>query len=131
MFASVGIALSGLSAASLRVGVASNNIANMQSTTSLRGGQSVNEPYVPQEVVQISDGNGGVRASVVDSQEPSISQFNPTNPQADENGLVRLPNVDVAEQLTNMIIGGYDFRANLKAFKANDELTKSLLDVVA
>lgn len=131
MVSAVGVALSGLSAASLRVGVASNNIANLQSTSSLRNGQRTDEPYTPQEVVQTSDENGGVRASVRDVEQPSISQLDPSNPSADASGVVKFPNVDLAEQLTNMIVGGYDFRANLKVFKANDELTKSLLDIVA
>lgn len=131
MVSAMGSALSGLSAASLRVGVAASNIANLQSTTTLRNGQRINEPYVPQEVVQSSDENGGVRATTRDVTPASIPQFDPSNPLADANGQVQVPNASLEEQLTNLIVGGYDYRASLKVFKANDDLTKSLLDVIA
>ncbi len=124
MVSAVSIALSGLSASALRVGVAANNIANLQSTTSLRNGQKTDQPYTPQQVVQTSDENGGVRATTQDVRPASVTQI-------DANGQVQVPNVELEDQFVNLMVGGYDFKANLKAFKVQDTITKNLLDIIS
>jgi len=125
----INTALSGLNAAGTRLAVSANNIANQFSTTTSVNGQVQSNPFVPKEVQQTSLPGGGVHADVVDVKNPAVLRFDPNSAQADENGLVNSPNVNLEQEIANTIIAGYDYRANLKAFKVNDNLQKSLLDI--
>lgn len=63
-------ALSGMNAAATRIGVSANNVANSQSTVAEQNGQTVNKPYVPQQVEQKTQGSGGVSTSLRDVSPP-------------------------------------------------------------
>ena len=131
MSTTIGSALSGLSAASRRVEVASSNIANQYSTSTQVDGVTTNRPYIPKDVVQISLGAGGVRTEVRDAGNPTVRHHDPESPQADEYGFVEAPNVDQASELVELKIASYDYKANLKAIKVQDELHQSLLDILS
>jgi len=125
MVSSINSSLSGLAAASKRIEVSANNIANQFST----GLGKTNEPFVPQDVVSVTAPGGGVIAKVQDAANPLISQFDPENPQANEQGFVQAPNVDIAKELVNTKIASYDYKANLKAIEVAGNLEDSLLDI--
>ncbi len=125
----INTALSGLNAAATRIGVSANNIANQQTTRTVENGQSVNKPYVPQEVVQTASNQGGVATSLRDVSPPSVPAFAPDNPAAGEDGLVQLPNVNLAEQVANQLRGVDAYKSNLNVIKRTDEMTQSLLDI--
>jgi len=103
MISSVGTALSGLQAATQRVGVAAQNIANASTPG-----------YAVLSTRQVSDANGGV---IVDVQSGAAVP--------DQNS------VDVANELVGMMTASYDFRANLKTIKITDNMQKSLLDILS
>lgn len=131
MTTAIGSALSGLSAASKRIEVSANNIANQNSTATQVGGVTTNKPFIPQDVVQISLGVGGVRAEVRDASNPTVNYYDPESPQADDYGFVSAPNVDTAEELVKMQIASYDFKANLKAIQVSNRLQQNLLDMLS
>lgn len=119
MISPISSALSGLNAASNRIAVSADNIANQFSKN-----------YTPKTVLQVSVGNGGVRSEVRDVEPPTTTIFNPSDPDADANGGVQLPNVDLATELVNMSIASYDYKANLKSIKIADNMQKYLLDIL-
>lgn len=123
--------LSGLNAASLRTSVAANNIANSRSTAEIQNGKTVNKVFVPQDVIQINQENGGALASVAYSNRPAISQFEPDSIIADENGFVQYPDVDLAEELVNVQQAASDYKATLSALEIYKDSQKSLLDIFA
>lgn len=127
----IGSALSGLAAASRRVEVAATNIANQNSTATQVNGVTTNKSYIPKDVVQISLGAGGVRTEVRDANNPTVKLYDPESLQADDYGFVEYPNVDMAEELVNMQIASYDYKANLKSIKVHDNMTESLLNVIS
>lgn len=129
MVSSINVALSGLNAAGTRLGVSANNIANQFSTTTTINGQTQNTPFKPQQVQQTALPGGGVRTQVVDANNPTTQRFAPTDPSADENGQVESPNVNLEQEIVNTITAGYDYRANLKVLKVQDNLQQSLLDI--
>lgn len=131
MVSSINIALTGLAASSKRLEVASNNIANLSATRTVKDGVSTVEPYRAQQVVQTSLSTGGVLASVVPSSMPVDKVFSPDHPDADESGFVNFPNVNMEEQLTQTQIASYDYKANLKSIRAQDSMFKSLLDILS
>ncbi len=131
MSTAIGSALSGLSAASKRIEVASSNLANQSSTSTQIGGVTTNKPYIPKDVVQVSLGAGGIRSDIRDVSTPTVKYYDPESPQADSEGLIETPNVDQAEELVKMQIASYDYKANLKSIKIADRMAQNLLDMLS
>ena len=138
------IATSGLSAASLRLNVAANNIANAQTTGPLpatdgsgtSGGasgssNSSNFPaaYVPLQVNQTDQSGGGTVATVSAVSPGFVPQSDPSAPFANQDGLVAAPNVDLASQFVQLLTAKYSFAANAKVIQAYANTTKALLDI--
>jgi flagellar basal-body rod protein FlgC len=138
LFAGSAISGTGMSAERLRMEVIANNIANAQSTRSANGG-----PYRRQDVVFAELlGNGrpgadgqpvlkGVEAveRVEDPSElPRI--YMPGHPDADAEGYVRFPNVQLPIEMVNLLTAARAYEANLKAaqtFKSMNEQALALL----
>lgn len=125
----INVALSGMNAAATRIGVGANNIANAQSTVAEQNGQTVNKPYVPQEVVLQSQNSGGVQTSLRDVSPPSVPVFAPDSPAADAAGVVQFPNVNLEQQVANQLLASNAYKANLNVIKRADEMYQSLLDI--
>lgn len=132
MVSAINTSLSGLNAASRRLDVAANNIANISSTrTQTADGAVTNQPYRAQEAVQVSLSAGGVQLLVQPSSAPVEQVYAPDDPAADEAGVVKLPNVNLEDQVVQSKIAGYDYKANLKTIATQDKLSDSLLDLLA
>ena len=137
------IATSGLSAASLRLNVAASNIANASTTGPLpptdgsgtggTGSSSNNSnfppAYVPLQVNQTDQSNGGTVATVSAVSPSYVPQSDPSAPFANQNGLVAAPNVDLASQFVQLLTAKYSFAANAKVIQAYNNTTQSLLDI--
>ena len=126
------IASSGLAAASLRLQVSADNVANVSSTGPLPdGANAANFPpaYVPQRVNQVDVAGGGTAATVSTVSPSYVPQFDPTSPFADKNGQVAAPNVDLANEAVQQAIARYEFAANAKVLQVGSETLKSLLDI--
>jgi flagellar basal-body rod protein FlgC len=50
---------------------------------------------------------------------------------ANQDGLVAAPNVDISQEMVNQVIASYSFTANAGVLKAEDHMTKALLDTTA
>lgn len=122
-------ALSGLQAASTRLGVSANNVANANSTVQNKDGQFTNIPYSPQTVAQQSIQQGGVKASVQDLNPPAVPFFDPESPVADENGVVQTPNVDFITETAEQLRATTAYKASLAVMRREDAMTESLLNI--
>jgi flagellar basal-body rod protein FlgC len=128
MIDAISSALSGLTAASRRVDAAASNIANVNTAGSFDpGGQA---PYKPVDALQTSQSGGGVRAEFVDRDPASFAAYNPSSPLASGEGLVAVPNVDLATEIVNMKEAEIAYKANLKALQTAADLTDELLKAV-
>jgi flagellar basal-body rod protein FlgC len=139
------IATSGLSAASLRLDVAANNIANALTTGPLpatsgsgapAGGSSSNNSnlpavYVPLQVNQAAQSGGGTVATVSAVSPGFTAQSDPGAWFANQDGLVAAPNVDLASQFVQLLTAKYAFAANAKVVQSYADTTRSLLDITA
>ena len=139
------IATSGLSAASLRLDVAANNIANALTTGPLpatsgsgapAGGSSSNNlnlpaVYVPLQVNQAAQSSGGTVATVSAVSPGFSAQSDPGAWFANQDGLVAAPNVDLASQFVQLLAAKYAFAANAKVVQSYADTTRSLLDITA
>ena len=130
MISAYNSALSGLDAASQRMAVSANNIANQFSTYSDVNGQTTDAPYVPQDIVQASqDNTGGVTTYTKPRNPASIPYFTPDSPQADSNGMVDYPNVSPENEMMNVILASNSYKASVKTLQTQDEMFATLLDI--
>ena len=127
------IAVSGLNAATRRVEVSASNIANQQSTGALpsaNGAVPTGAPqaYRPLQVNQIDAAGGGTQTTTTQVSPGTVAVSDPQAPFANADGMVAAPNVDLAQELIGQMVAKYSYAANLASLKADDKMTKSLLD---
>lgn len=138
------ICASGLTAQRKRLDVASENIANIETTRTESG-----EPYRRKMVVleEIGDhttfrshlarasrlqrtNQGGVRvAEIVEDQRDLIPVYNPDHPDADEDGYVQMPNVDWVKETIDGMSATRSYEANITAFNAIKLMAQKALDI--
>jgi flagellar basal-body rod protein FlgC len=61
----------------------------------------------------------------------TIAVPDPQAPFANQSGLVAAPNVDLSQEMVGQLIASYSFAANAAALKADDRMTKAVLDIKA
>jgi flagellar basal-body rod protein FlgC len=131
------ISASGLAAERLRMEVVANNIANANSTHGPNGG-----PFRRQDVVfeavfddHLRGGHGntnlhGVRvAGVVDDQSPLNRVYDPGHPDADKDGYVQLPNVQLPVEMINLVSASRAYEANLRVMQLFKQMSEQALSL--
>jgi flagellar basal-body rod protein FlgC len=138
---SIGISRSALQAERLRMDVVANNLANVNSTRTPEGG-----PYKRETVVfRAADGtpsfasvlsarqsaaSGGVAVDgVVEDQSPPRRVYEPTNPDADQDGYVLYPDIDVATEMTEMMSANRSYQANVTALNAIKGMAEKAIEI--
>lgn len=128
------IAGSALTAQSQRMNVTASNLANADSVAG-PDGQPYKAKQVIFEVQPLGDAMhtnpiGGVGvAGVVESQAPMRRQYDPTNPAADKDGYVTLPNVDVVAETVNMISASRSYQANVEVVNTAKSMLQRTLTI--
>jgi flagellar basal-body rod protein FlgC len=133
LLSAINASASALDAQRARMEVAVSNLANADSTRSANG-----EPYRRREVVLESAAVGapagdgfqahGVRvAAVLEDQAAFRRRYEPSHPDADADGYVSEPNVDVPEEMVDMLGAARAYQANLTAIGLiRDTIQKAL-----
>ena len=141
LFTSFDISASGMTAQRLRSDIISQNLANVNSTRSADGGAYrrktvvfAEKNYTPfSEVMGTVAGKytGGVKVTriVEDTETPMSMVYDPSHPDADENGYVTYPNVNVVTEMTNMIDASRAYEANVTAFNASKSIAMKGLEI--
>jgi flagellar basal-body rod protein FlgC len=133
-FSSFDISASGIFAQRSRMNVIANNIANADSTRTPEGGpykrQSVNFSTVYQNAVGNQMVPAGVNVEkVVEDPTDFKTVYDPGHPDADQNGYVRMPNVNVVEEMVDMISATRAYEANVTALNATKSMISSGIDI--
>ncbi|MDG2112280.1 MAG: flagellar basal body rod protein FlgC [Actinomycetota bacterium] len=125
-FGIIDVARSGVSAANTWLGAISHNLANANTATS-----TDQEPFRAQRVVfRAQAEQGGTRVSeVVRNEGETRLAFDPDHPLANENGIVQLAQVDVATEMTDMIVASRHYQMNLRVVSAAEEAYKAALQI--
>lgn len=133
MINAIQIALSGLNAASNAANVAASNIANVTTTGKLdnQGGSSAYQPQVSVNTALTGpEGEGlGVTATTIPSTRPAVPTYSPNSPDANADGLVATPDVDLGEQIVNLQLANTAYKANVKTAQAASDMDKDLLAI--
>lgn len=133
MMRSLYTAASGMSGQQFNIDTIANNLANVNTTRTAQGG-----PYRRQMVVfeeRLAEAYGralgaGVRVSrIVEDDDPPRLEYNPSHPDADEQGYVRLPNVNVVTEMVDMISASRAYEANVTALNAAKSMALKALEI--
>lgn len=120
-------ALSGLAAASKIVEASANNIANVSTSGAINDGNGP-APYEAQTIAQQSVQPSGVRSNIVPKNTGFTPAFDPDSPFANEDGIIGVPNVNLAEEAVNLQLAEVTYKANLKVLGVASDLSNELLD---
>jgi flagellar basal-body rod protein FlgC len=131
-FSALDISASGLYAERTRMDVIANNLANVNSTRTPEGGPFRRQLVILKGMEGGALGSpGGVRvAGVVDDPTPFPLVYNPGHPDADAEGYVQMPNVNVVEEMVDMITALRAYEANITAIDASKSIIGSTLDII-
>ena len=124
------IAASGMAAAISSMTAAASNVANAQTTAPTPGAAPSPASGQPVTVIETSLAEGGVSATVI-RPTSSMLYYAPASAAAGAQGMVAVPNIDLATQMVNMATASLAFRANAKVFQIAAQNQKSLLDIMA
>lgn len=120
-------AIAGLRVSAQRLGVAAENIANVQTS----GNLSPYDGYVPQRLEQTTTVNGTPTATTRPISQASFPVYSPADSRANAAGLVGYPNVDLAANIVDMTISQRSYEANLVTIRTASDMMKVLLDRTA
>jgi flagellar basal-body rod protein FlgC len=146
LFDAIGIAGTGLTAERVRMDVTAENLANADTTKGANG-----QPYRRQSVVLAQSGApgfsgalsgalseqagavapGGVTvAGIVSDATPNRRVYDPSNPEADAQGYVSMPNVDTVTEMTDLISEQQSYQADVTAMQTSKSMFTSTLGLL-
>jgi flagellar basal-body rod protein FlgC len=132
---------SGLSAQRLRMNLISGNLANVRTTRTQQGGPYrrkeavfAAQPLVSsfQKILADRQKNPlcGVKvAKIVEDPNPPVLKYDPQHPDADDQGYVAMPNINLMEEMVNMISATRSYEANVTALKAAKDMALKALEI--
>lgn len=142
-FNSFDISASGMSAQRFRTDIIAQNVANATTTRTEDG-----TPYRRKIVTFAEKGNeqsfdsyltkssanyvgNGVKVTSVteDNKSEMVKTYDPSHPDADEDGYVTYPNVNIVTEMTNLIDASRSYEANVTAFEASKSMASKGLQM--
>ena len=141
LLTSLKISSSGLTANKKRMEAISSNIANAQTTRTAEGG-----PYQPKDVVfgseparesfadilegELEEKAQTVQATqIVNKNKAPIMKYEPSSPDANSEGYVAYPNINVMEEMANMIETSRAYEANINAMNTAKSMAMKDLEI--
>ncbi|MEM8864202.1 MAG: flagellar basal body rod protein FlgC [Planctomycetota bacterium] len=136
MYSAFDVSTSGLVAQRTRLNAISSNLANI-STTRDEYGQA--NPYQPRFVtfatdagVSTSGGGNGVRVATVEhSAEPPNMKYQPGHPDANQDGYVAYPSIDMTTEMVDALEATRAYEANIGVIEITKDLGAQTLRIIA
>jgi len=141
-FSTFDVSASGLTAERFRMDIIANNIANAETTRTKDGG-----PYKRQSAIfapipskfeipfskksfSSKDVGGGVRVlGIKEDNQPPKMIYDPSHPDANKEGYVAYPNVDVVREMVDMITASRSYEANVTAVNTTKQMISRALQI--
>ncbi len=126
-FGPLDIAISGLKAQGKQMEVISSNVANARTSDAGKG-----EPYRRLEATFKSDGDlGGVELDrIVQDMSDFLRVYDPGNPQADGDGYVAMPNINLPTEMINLNIATRVYQANVAVLRRYQRMVENTLELL-
>ena len=136
------ISSSGMAAQRMRMNTISSNIANINTTRTPEGGAyrrkdvifesmpevknfgeilGVNSPQADMQRVQVTD--------IVSDRKAPMLKYEPDHPDANAEGYVAYPNINLMEEMTNMIQATRSYESNVQALQSSKDMALSALEI--
>jgi flagellar basal-body rod protein FlgC len=146
IFNAINTSSTGLSAERTRMDIISKNISNANVTRTASGApyrrqmvvfqekgpsfKEVMSQVVNGEIKDYDDKEKGVKITqVVEDKTPFKKIYNPGHPDADENGYVLMPNVEIIQEMVDMITASRGYEANVAAVNASKSMAMKALEI--
>jgi flagellar basal-body rod protein FlgC len=120
-FGAIDISRSGVGFSSYWMETVAHNIANSETVRPADQAPFRSRMVVAQELRNGETGEGVGIGGVREVETPEIRTYDPANPMADAEGYVRQPQVDMAAQMTDLMIANRSYQANLRALQTGKE----------
>jgi flagellar basal-body rod protein FlgC len=125
----IDIAITGMRAESQRMSVISNNIANSNTTRTDSG-----EPYRRRDVLlsTSSDAIDGVSSMDIfeDTSTPFKQVYDSGNPDANAEGYVDMPNVELPKEMMSMVLASRAYQANAAVLKRHGDMQEVTMELL-
>jgi len=124
-FRGLDISASGMTANRIWQEVVAVNIANAETTRTPSG-----EPFRRKLVVMMQDGLRVRVAAIVDDPSPFRLVYDPSHPDADANGYVRMPNVHPVLEMVDLMAATRGYEFNAQALAIQRQMLQQVLDLL-
>lgn len=135
------VSASGLAAQRMRMNTISSNIANINTTRTPEGGPYRRKDVVFEsmpdsrnfgELVTVKPDEQVQRVQVTDiisDRKAPLMKYEPDNPEANPEGYVAYPNINLMEEMANMIQATRSYEANVSAIQASKDMAMGALEI--
>ena len=141
LYSSIEVSASGLSAERLAMDVIANNLANVNTTRTPEGGPFKRQLVVfaqKQDAAAQTDSlsgttssNAGVQAvGIVNDNSPDKLVYDPSHPDADPQGYVHMPNIEVVKEMVDMMAASRAYEANVTAISESRTISTATLGIL-
>ncbi|MBF0195559.1 MAG: flagellar basal body rod protein FlgC [Magnetococcales bacterium] len=128
---------SGLSAQRLRLNLIAENVANAQTTRTPEGGPYKRKdpvfgakPFNEMLSMEATAGATGVSVERVHVDErPPRMQYDPSHPDANKDGYVAMPNIDMVTEMVNMMSASRSYESNVSVLNASKAMALKALEI--
>jgi flagellar basal-body rod protein FlgC len=128
---------SALDAERMRMNVVAENIANAFTTKSADGGPYKRKVVAFESVLnhQATGANGASApasykvnvSGVYNDTTPGKTLYDPGHPDADKNGMVTMPNVEMSREMVDLVVSSRAYEANLQAARTSRQMAKDAM----
>ena len=130
VFSGMRISTSGLSSERLRIDTISSNIANMSTTRGVNGEAYRRKVAVFEENFDDKIGMLGVKAVAIEDDKSPLKQvYDPSHPDANENGYVEYPNVDILVEMADLMAASRAYESNVDTLNAQKNMISKALEI--
>lgn len=141
IFNSINISATALTAEKTRIDIIAKNMANVNTTRSTGGMPYRRQMAVFEENKSTAfseylskytnkvEGKGVKISKIVEDESPFRLVYEPGHPDADENGYVKMPNVDIIKEMVDLISAQRSYDANITAMNASKSMLMKALEI--
>lgn len=136
------VSSSGMAAQRMRMNTIASNIANINTTQTPEGGPYRRKDVVFEampdaknfgEIITSADPAGSFQrvqvTDVISDRKAPLPKYEPDHPDANADGYVAYPNINLMEEMTNMIQASRSYEANVTALQASKDMALSALEI--
>lgn len=138
-FSAMEVLSSGLTAERVRMNVTASNLANAETTRTEEGGPYKRRDPIFQ-AVNLDNNNGFqsqldeaiqgvVVEEVIEDDSPARLIFDPSHPDANQDGYVELPNINMVEEMVNMMMAARSYEAGVTAMRSVVDMAQRALSL--